>query len=95
MMFDPFAEICLDAYLSRERLAAALTECGFTTAKSTLDTWATRGGGPPFQKFGHRALYQWGAALEWAKSRLSNPVTSTSELKPLSLSVTAAPNVAA
>jgi hypothetical protein len=82
-MFDPSAEICPDAYLGRQQLSDALTERGFRTAKSTLDTWATRGGGPPFQKFGHRALYQWGAALEWAKGRLSNPVTSTSELKPV------------
>jgi len=80
-MFDPNVEICSDAYLSRQQTSDALTERGFKIAKTTLDTFATRGGGPPFQKFGHRVLYRWGTSLAWAEGRLTNPVTSTSELK--------------
>ena len=69
----------LDAKLTREPLAAALTEAGFPIKPKTLATMATRGGGPPYQKFGNRPLYQWGSSLAWAESRLSLPRRSTSE----------------
>jgi hypothetical protein len=65
--------------LTRKVAAAALAEAGFPVAEKTLATKATRGGGPPFQKFGPRALYRWGDALQWAQSRLSAPMHSTSE----------------
>jgi hypothetical protein len=68
-----------DRLLTRAELAAALTELGFPTSPATLATRATRGGGPPFQKYGARSLYRWGNGLEWAKSRLSGPISSTSE----------------
>jgi hypothetical protein len=50
----------LDALLTRERVADALTEAGFPTSPKTLATKASRGGGPPYRKFGHRPLYRWG-----------------------------------
>jgi len=68
-----------DDRLTRQQLSAQLTAAGFPTAVSTLATLATRGGGPPFQKYGNRAVYTWGSSLEWAKSRLSKSVRSTSE----------------
>ena len=69
-----------DAKLTRACTAAALTEVGYPTAPATLASLACRGGGPEFQKFGHRPLYTWSAALEWAEKRLSKPIRSTSEL---------------
>jgi hypothetical protein len=69
-----------DARLTRDQTAAALTAAGFPTKSATLATKATRGGGPPFQRFGLRPLYRWGDVLAWAQSRLSKAVTSTSEL---------------
>ena len=69
-----------DALLTREGAADALTEAGFPTAAATLATKATRGGGPPFRLYGRRPLYRWGDALDWARSRLSNPIRNTSEL---------------
>lgn len=69
----------LDTLLTRVQLAAALTEAGFPIAGATLSTMATRGGGPPFQKFSVRAVYRWGPALEWARGRLSPSRHSTSE----------------
>jgi len=48
-------------------------------APATLATMATRGGGPPFHKFGAHVLYRWGDALAWAQSRLSAPRRNTSE----------------
>lgn len=68
-----------ETLLTREATAEALTAAGFPTSKTTLATKAARGGGPPFRKFGPRALYQWGDALQWARSRLSAPMRSTSE----------------
>jgi hypothetical protein len=53
------------ARLRREHLAEALTEAGFPIKAKTLATKATRGGGPPFQRFGRIPLYPWGAAIAW------------------------------
>jgi hypothetical protein len=69
-----------DALLTRAKTADALTEAGYPITKATLDTKATRGGGPEFQKWGPRPLYRWGTSLNWAKARLSESVSSTSEL---------------
>jgi hypothetical protein len=69
----------LDALLTRERTAAALTEGGYPTSPKTLATMATRGGGPRFHRFGSRVLYRWRDALDWAEKRLSPAMNSTSE----------------
>jgi hypothetical protein len=62
-----------DAILGREQAAEALTALGFPVKAKTLATKASRGGGPPYQRFGVRALYRWGDALAWAYARLSKP----------------------
>ncbi len=69
----------LDALLTRERTAEALTEAGYPVATKTLATKATRGGGPLYSLFSGRALYRWGDALEWARSLTTAPRRSTSE----------------
>jgi hypothetical protein len=56
-----------------------LTEAGYPTAPSALQTKAARGGGPAFVKFGPHVLYRWGDALAWAESRTTAPRASTSE----------------
>ena len=68
-----------DALLTRSQTAAALTGAGFPVKATTLATKATRGGGPPFSKFGPRVLYRWDDALAWAQGRLTAPRGSTSE----------------
>lgn len=68
-----------DALLTRKQAADALTARGYPTSERTLSTKATRGGGPPFRKFGPRALYRWGDLLDWAEGRLSPLRRSTSE----------------
>jgi hypothetical protein len=70
-----------ETLLTRAALAEALTEAGFPVSRATLATKASRGGGPPFRKFGPRALYQWRLGLEWAKSKLGPEVGSTAELE--------------
>ena len=67
------------ALLTRDRTAQALTEAGFPIKAKTLATKATRGGGPPYRKFGLRVLYRWGDALAWAEGRLTAAYCSTSE----------------
>jgi hypothetical protein len=68
-----------DALLTRKNGAAALTEAGYPVAEDTLASKATRGGGPPYRKFGKRVLYRWGDLLAWAQSRLGPVLHSTSE----------------
>jgi hypothetical protein len=69
-----------DALLTRRDAAAALTAAGYPVARATLATRASRGGGPKYRKWGGRTpLYRWGDLLDWAHSRLSVPMHSTSE----------------
>jgi hypothetical protein len=74
-------EIDEDALLGRTDAAKALTEAGFPVSPATLATKATRGGGPRYRLFGRRPLYRWGDALQWARGRLSEPVSNTSEAR--------------
>lgn len=71
-----------DERLTRNALANALAAAGFPVKPATLATKATRGGGPPFRRFGARPLYRWGDAIAWAESRLSSLHRSTSEYSP-------------
>jgi hypothetical protein len=79
MMNEGTMTITPDSLLTRDETAAALTAAGFRITASTLATQATRGGGPPFQRFGSRALYRWDKVLAWAEGRLTAPRCSTSE----------------
>ena len=69
----------VDALLTRDQNAAALTAAGFPIKAKTLATKASRGGGPPFRKWSGKQLYRWGDSLAWAESRLSPLCGSTSE----------------
>jgi hypothetical protein len=68
-----------DALLGRKETAAALTEAGFPIAAETLTTKASRGGGPPYSRFGPRALYRWRDSLAWGRARLNEPRRSAAE----------------
>jgi hypothetical protein len=69
-----------DAFLTRKQVAQKLTARGFIISAPTLATMVSRGGGPPYQLFGPRALYRWADALAWAQGRLSAPRHSSSEV---------------
>ena len=73
-------EISRDTKLRRREAAKALQALGFPITESTLATKATRGGGPPYQLFGRIPIYTWGQTIDWAESRLSPEITTTSEL---------------
>jgi hypothetical protein len=68
-------------YVNRAALSQALAEMGLIVAVPTLTTWATRGGGPPFRKFGKKIVYDLAAAVAWAESRMTPAVTSSAELR--------------
>ncbi len=68
-----------DARLTRIQVADALTAAGYPIRPGTLSTKATRGGGPPMQKWGVRVLYRWADALAWAENRISAPRRNTSD----------------
>ncbi len=70
-----------DTFLRRDQAAKALTAAGYPVSPATLATKACRGAGPPFRLFGRVPLYRWGDLLEWAESKLSPPVSSTSEMR--------------
>jgi len=69
-----------DALLRRAAGAEALTAAGYPIREATLATKASRGGGPPFRRFGRVPLYRWGDLLDWAQSRMGPVMCSTSEL---------------
>ena len=54
-----------------QELAAALSDEGLPTTSATLATWASRGEGPPYLKYGRYVRYRWGTSLRWAKDRLT------------------------
>jgi hypothetical protein len=68
-----------EVLLTRRDAAAALTAVGYPVARATLATLASRGGGPPYRRFGRRPLYIWRDLLAWAEGRMSAPMRSTSE----------------
>jgi hypothetical protein len=68
-----------ETLLRRGDAANALREAGYPIARATLATLASRGGGPSFRRFGRVPLYRWRDLLDWARSRLSAPMRSTSE----------------
>lgn len=59
--------------------ARFLTEQGYRTAASHLDTLVSRGGGPPFFKYGKYRMYEEQDLLDWAMSRCSGKRTSSSQ----------------
>lgn len=70
-----------EPFLTRQAAADALTASGFPTTKKTLDTLASRGGGPVYRLWGKKPLYTLDDLLKWAESRMSGPVTTTCEAR--------------
>ena len=68
------------AFLTRPQAAEYLAARGLPVAKSTLQKWATTGGGPPYRIFGIRALYTRDELDLWAERKLTAPRRSTSEV---------------
>lgn len=67
-----------DKYLDRAEAAEYLTARGLRISKTTLQKFATIGGGPAYQRFGHRSVYTATNLDAWAEAKLSAPRASTS-----------------
>ena len=67
-------------YLRRDKAAEYLQERFGAYTLGTLEKLASIGGGPKFRKFGRFPVYTPADLDEWAMSRMSPPVSSTSEL---------------
>jgi hypothetical protein len=59
--------------LSRVEAAEALSRAGYKISPCTLATLASRGGGPPYAKFGTKPIYTLAELLAWAEGRVSQP----------------------
>jgi len=80
------AELCLPSHLRKPRLRRdeaseyLLTVHGVTVAKSTLEKYATNGGGPLFYKISNRSVVYARVDLDaWAVQKLGKPMRSTSD----------------
>ena len=71
--------LTIDGWVSRRAGSEFLRSHGFPVAVATLASLVTRGGGPPYHKFGKRVLYNRAALLKWAEARLSKPRLNSSE----------------
>lgn len=60
-------------FLDRLEAAQHLTNRGLKTSPKTLQKLATVGGGPAYQRYGHRAVYTVENLDAWAAERLTPP----------------------
>ena len=67
--------------VSRRKASELLTGLGYPTAYSTLAKLAVIGGGPRFSRFGRRVNYERDDLIQWAQSKTTARVGSTSELR--------------
>jgi hypothetical protein len=63
-------------FLNRQNAAEYLKTKGIPCCVATLAGYASRGGGPLFQKFGRKPLYTRETLDSWIGSRLSAPVVN-------------------
>jgi hypothetical protein len=58
------------SFLTREEAASLLTEHGLRTRPYTLQCLASKGYGPPYFRWGNRAIYRRGDLLQWLREGL-------------------------
>lgn len=68
-----------DAFLTRRQVASWLSERGDTHSIATLETYATRGGGPVYYKRGRRVVYRVSDVRAWLDARTTGPFSNTSK----------------
>jgi hypothetical protein len=69
-------------FYGRAELPVFLKQFGLTVTEASLSTWATRGGGPPYNIFNGKAVYEEGEARAWAMSRIRQPVSRSARTAP-------------
>ena len=68
-----------ERYLDRAEASAYLVDLGLKTSRTTLQKYASVGGGPTYRRFGHRAVYTIADLKSWAESKLSDPKTGVGQ----------------
>lgn len=66
-------------YLTRQEAAEYLKSLGIPCKKTTLQKYATLGGGPEYTKFGKMVLYTRPSLNTWVDSKMSAPRLSTTK----------------
>lgn len=79
MSFEDTKSITTKYYRRADAAQYLRARYGFG-ATATLAKLAVVGGGPPFRKAGRFPLYEEHALDDWAQSRISAPIRSTSEI---------------
>lgn len=65
-------------YLSREEASEYCKSRGLPVEKTTLQKYATVGGGPSYKRFGNRAVYTPDELDAWLENKLTDPASNTS-----------------
>jgi len=68
-----------ETLLDRAQAAVAIRARGIRVSYATLATKATRGGGPPFKRFGKQAVYRWADVVAWIHETMGEAAKTTSE----------------
>jgi hypothetical protein len=69
----------LPKHANRKDAARILTDAGYPIAPATLAHFASKGGGPSYKRYGHRAIYETEALFSWAEERLGHAAPTASE----------------
>jgi hypothetical protein len=84
LLATPAAAECSEVgpgkYLDRAEAAEYLTSRGLRISKTTLQKFATIGGGPAYQRFGHRCVYTTENLNTWANNKLTPVRVSSSQV---------------
>lgn len=67
-----------EKFRTRKEASAYISERGLRCAPTTLQKYASIGGGPRYRRFGNRAVYLESDLDAWIEERLSGPLASTS-----------------
>lgn len=76
----PLDSIPPETLLGRAQVGVALKARGILfVSTDTLATKATRGGGPPFKRFGKQAVYRWADVVAWVHETMGEAARTTAE----------------
>jgi hypothetical protein len=73
------ATVANETYLTPEQAAAYLRSRVHQGTRRLLAKWRSTGGGPRFHRVGSRIVYRPADLDAWIASRVSGPLTSTSD----------------
>lgn len=68
----------MSCWLKRTEAAQFLSQQGYRVAVSSLCTMATNGTGPPYRRFGKRAMYHTDDLMAWLEER-STPLSARAQ----------------